>query len=152
MHRETVVLFAVASDLQYVAELWITSECSTWSRRYFLDELQKVVAPLLTRWRHQMETFSVLLAFCAGNSPVTGEFPAQKPATRRFDVFFDQHPNVRLSKQSRGWWFETPSRPLWRHSNVWTIWHTEFPLKIMAWLLHKLVFIWNTPANYSICE
>ena len=22
-----------------------------------------------------------------------------------------------LSKQSRGWWFETPSRPLWRHRN-----------------------------------
>ena len=24
-------------------------------------------------WRHQMETFSALLALCAGNSPVTGE-------------------------------------------------------------------------------
>ena len=30
-------------------------------------------------WRHQMETFSELLAICAGNSPVTGEFPAQRP-------------------------------------------------------------------------
>ena len=29
-------------------------------------------------WRHQMETFSVLLAICAGNSPVTGEFPRTK--------------------------------------------------------------------------
>ena len=28
-------------------------------------------------WRHQMETFSALLAFCVGNSPVTGEFPSQ---------------------------------------------------------------------------
>ena len=27
-------------------------------------------------WRHQMETFSALLALCAGNSPVTGEFPS----------------------------------------------------------------------------
>ena len=36
-----------------------------------------------------METFSVLLASCAGNSPVTGEFPAQRPVTRSFDVFFD---------------------------------------------------------------
>ena len=26
-------------------------------------------------WRHQMETFSALLAICAGNSPVTGESP-----------------------------------------------------------------------------
>ena len=28
-------------------------------------------------WRHQMETFSALLALCEGNSPVTGEFPSQ---------------------------------------------------------------------------
>ena len=40
-------------------------------------------------WRHQMETFSVLLAFCAGNSPVTGEFPSQRPVTRSFDVVVD---------------------------------------------------------------
>ena len=41
----------------------------------------------------------------------------QKPVTRSFDVFFDLCLNKRLSKQSRGWWFETPSRPLWRHCN-----------------------------------
>ena len=64
-----------------------------------------------------METFSALLAICAGNSPVPGEFPAQKPVTRSFDVFFDLHPNKRLSKQSWGWWFEMLSRPLWRHCN-----------------------------------
>ena len=34
-----------------------------------------------------METFSALLAICAGNSPVTGEFPAQRPVTRSFEVF-----------------------------------------------------------------
>ena len=38
-------------------------------------------------WRHQMETFSVLLAICAGNSPASGEFTAQRPVTRGFDVF-----------------------------------------------------------------
>ena len=67
--------------------------------------------------RHQMETFSALLAICAGNSPVTGEFPAQRPEARSFDVFIDLRPNKRLSKQSWGWWFETPLRPLNRHSN-----------------------------------
>ena len=36
-----------------------------------------------------MEAFSALLALCAGNSPVSGEFPAQRPVTRSFDVFFD---------------------------------------------------------------
>ena len=69
-------------------------------------------------WRHQMETFSALLTICAGNSPVTGEFPAQRPVTRSFDVFFNLRLNKRLTKQSWGWWFETPSRPLWRHDNV----------------------------------
>ena len=64
-----------------------------------------------------MEKFSALLAIYAGNSPVTGEFPAQKPVTRSFDVFFDLRLNKRLSKQSWGWWFETLQRPLWRHSN-----------------------------------
>ena len=34
--------------------------------------------------------FSALLALCVGNSPVTGEFPSQRPVTRSFDVFFDQ--------------------------------------------------------------
>ena len=66
----------------------------------------------MTWWRHQMETFSALMALCAGNSLVTGEFPAQRPVTRSFDVFFDLHSNKRLSKQSWGWWFGTPSRPL----------------------------------------
>ena len=50
---------------------------------------------------------------------MTGEFPAQRPVTRSFDVFFDLRLNERLSKQSWGWWFETPSCSLWRHCNVW---------------------------------
>ena len=70
---------------------------------------------LSTWWRHQMETF--LLAICAGNSPVPGEFPTQRPVTRSFDVFFGLRLNKRLSKQPWGWWFETPLGPLWRHRN-----------------------------------
>ena len=41
-----------------------------------------------TWWCHQMETFLSLLGLCAGNSPVTGEFPAQRPVMQSFDVFF----------------------------------------------------------------
>ena len=69
-------------------------------------------------WRHQMETFSALLAICAGNSPDPDEFPAQRPVTRSFDIFFDLRLNKRLSKQSWGWWFETLSCPLWCHCNA----------------------------------
>ena len=63
--------------------------------------------PRMPWWRHQMETFSALLAFRAGNSPVTREFPSQRPVTRSFDVFFDC-----------AWWIETTSRSLWRHYNA----------------------------------
>ena len=54
---------------------------------------------------------------CAGNSPITGEFPSQRPMMRSFDVFFDLRLNKRLSKQSWGWWVETPSSSLCRHCN-----------------------------------
>ena len=64
------------------------------------------------------ENISALLAICAGNSPVTGEFPAQRPVTRSFDVFFDLCLNKWFSKHWWGWWFETPSRPIWRDCNV----------------------------------
>ena len=64
------------------------------------------------------ESISALLASCAGNSLVIGEFPIQRPVTRGFDVYFDLLLNKRLSKQSWGWWFETPSCPLWHHCNA----------------------------------
>ena len=50
---------------------------------------EKVESVHIAWWSHQMEAFSALLALCAGNSPVTGEFPAQRPVMRSFDVFFD---------------------------------------------------------------
>ena len=85
-------------------------------------------------WRHQMDAFSALLAPCARNSPVTGEFPAQRPVTRSFDVFCDLRLNKRLNKQSWGRWFETPSCQLWHHCNV---------LSIMVW--QKSVCIYDLP-------
>ena len=69
----------------------------------------------VTWWRHKMETFSALLALCAGNSPATGEFPSQRPVTRSFDVFFDLRLDKRLSKPSWPRWFEKPSCSVWRH-------------------------------------
>ena len=80
-----------------------------------------VITICLSRCRHQMETGSALLALCVGNSLVTGEFPSQRQLARSFDVFFDLCLNKRLSKQSRGWWSETPSGSLWRHCNVYCV-------------------------------
>ena len=64
----------------------------------------------------KLKTFSALLALCAGISPITGEFPSQRPVTRSFDVFYPRL-NKQLSKQTRCRWFETQSRSLWRHCN-----------------------------------
>ena len=47
------------------------------------------VIPQSPWWCHQRETFSALLVLWEGNSPVTGEFPSQRPVTRSFEVFFD---------------------------------------------------------------
>ena len=87
-----------------------------------------------------METFSALLAICVENSLVPGEFPTQRPVTQCFGVFFDLHLNKELSKQSGDWWFETLSRPVWRHCNVFqgtVYWNTQSPTCV--WNL----YIWN---------
>ena len=61
-------------------------------------------------------TYRVTGPLC-GEFTGPGEFPAQRPVARSLDVCFDLRLNKRLSKQSWGWWFETQSRPLWRHCN-----------------------------------
>ena len=73
---------------------------------------------LVSWWRQQNGNIFRITGLCAGNSPVTGEFPSQGPVTRSFDVFFHLRLIKRLSKQTWGWWFEKPSHPLSRYSNV----------------------------------
>ena len=87
-------------------------------------------------WRHQMETFSALLSLCAENSLVTGESLAQRPVTQSFDVFLDLHLNKRLSKQSWGWWFETPSHSLWRYCNV----YANFSSLMAPWIAKAMTW------------
>ena len=65
-----------------------------------------------------LETLGRLSALRPGNSPMTGKFPAQRPVTRSFNVFFDLRLNQHLSKQWRRRWFETPSGSLWRYCNM----------------------------------
>ena len=77
-------------------------------------------------WRHQMETFSALLALVRG---IHRWFPSQRPVARSFDVFSDLRLNKRLSKQSRRQWFEIPSRLLWRHYNA-----SHYFLNQMLWI------------------
>ena len=90
-------------------------------------------------WHLQMETFSALLALCAGSSKVTGEFPSQRPVRRSFDVIFDLRLKaVELKLRRR--WFETPSRLLWRHCN-----YLRVLLENTAKKAHSFIIIsWKT--------
>ena len=75
-------------------------------------------------WRHQTETFSAQLAIYAGNSPVPGEFPTQKPVTRSFDVFFD----LRLNN---GWVNNREAGDLRRyraHYDITVMWNFRPPV------------------------
>ena len=78
-----------------------------------------------------------------------GEFPTQRPVTRSFDVFFDLRLNKRLSKQPWGYWFETPSRSLWRHCNATLFFYFKFWHKYLAEALngHHEDAILQTPSK-----
>ena len=68
-----------------------------------------------------------------------------------FDVFFDLRLNKRFSKQSRGRWFETPSRSLWRHCNAVFIWSVKLVLLAVIGHLRQLKFMIRHfyPLNYT---
>ena len=137
-------------------------EDTVYRPRFPSPSIEKLSVSKYTWWRHQMETFSALLAICAGNSPVPGEFPAHRPVTRSFDVFFDLRLNKRLSKQSWGWWFETLSHPLWRHRNVCKaiqIWrgHSyllsqayDVPTTWLQWLNCRQTLTWKSSVSRII--
>ena len=109
----------------------------------------------ISRWRHQMEAFSAFLALCVGNSLVTGEFPSQRPVTGGFDVFFDLQLNKWLSKQSWDWWFETPSRPLWRHYDLismFLVWIGERQTPQKCLIQRKFSIRWALQTKCVGCE
>ena len=70
-------------------------------------------------WRHQMETFSALQAFVRGfhRSPVNTPHKGQWRGALMLSLICAL--KKWLSKQSWGWWFEMPTRSLWRHCNAY---------------------------------
>ena len=90
-----------------------------------------------SRWRHQMETFSALLAICAGNSPATGKFPAQRPVTRSFDVSM-------ICVWINGWVNNRDAGDLRRH-------HTHYDVTVMHFpRLHGHTRSLACTQNYSL--
>ena len=122
-HRWIPIQRPVTQSFDAFFDLRLNNRLSKQSSRRF-------ETPSRSSWCHcnEMTDSSVMMTSSNGNIfRVTGhlcgeftgpgELPAQRPVTRSFDVFFDLSLNKRLSKQSRGWWFETQSRPLWRLCN-----------------------------------
>ena len=93
---------------KWITAEWISAKFYLWAKlhQWRASWSGKQMQHVWTWWLHQMETCSTVLSFCARNSPVTGEFPTQRPVTWSFDVFFDLRPNQQLSKQ-------------WRHLVIW---------------------------------
>ena len=83
-------------------------------------------------------------------SPLCGELPGnsphrQRPVAQSFGIFFDLRRNKRLSEQSRGLLFETPSRSLLRHCN-----DKQLPGHLFhhhLWLQDKLAVGWFLPLH-----
>ena len=113
--------------------------CTRRSLVWYITSRQPLI--FVPWWRHQMESFPALLALCAVNSPVPGEFPSQRPVTRSFKVFFDLCLNKRLGKQPWGWWFETPPYPWIRHSNVRLTQHITTAVTHRSVLLRDTLFL-----------
>ena len=101
------------------------------------------------KWKH----FPCNWPFVRGISPVTGEFPAQRPVTRSFDVSLICALNKRLSKQSLGWWFETPSRSLWRHFlDPPKMWRMRWQLCYLELELEKMFIRQKTNTSRKQCD
>ena len=143
-----------------------------WNKRGIYMNTDKQYS--IASYRNGMETPSTSWAFCDGNTPVTddimtssngnifrvtghlcgeftgpGEFSAQRPVTRSFDVFFDLRLNKRLSKQPWGWWFETPSWSLWCQCNEFP--HNSPVMWSFAGLLDRTIYWLNPVAGHLIC-
>ena len=65
------------------------------------------------KWKHVPLYLSLVRGI--HRSPVNSPHKGQWRGTLMFSLICAL--NKRLSKQSWGWWFETPSRSLWRHGN-----------------------------------
>ena len=68
--------------------------------------------------------------------------PLTKASAAELWRFFDLLLNKRLSKQSWGWWFETPSCPLWRHCDVFnwsfkSLWSSDavWDYRTLTWII-----------------
>ena len=158
VERKNIYIYFIQSSLTFVSNF----NFRVWELKTTVSVTEKTtiflsLASMMTSWNGAI---SALLAICAGNSPVPGEFPTQRPVTRNFDVYFDLRPNKRLSKQLWGWWFETQSRSLWRHRNVYgtlclTIGDNAIPNLMFCDVVNfiaNLTPLWDIVSDSAVCN
>ena len=109
------------TKLYEIGHIWPKSCYVVWKKWSSWVKMTKIHDDVI-KWKH----FPRYWPFVQGILQWPVNSPHKRPVTQSFDVFFDLRLNKRLSKQSRGWWFEMPSHTLWRHCNVcwkYTLWH-----------------------------
>ena len=89
--------------------------CALYSFYYWI--VRGKVKLCVSRRRHQMETFSALPGHLCGEFTGHRWIPRTKASDTELWCSLICALNKRLSKQSWGWWFKSPFRPLWRHCN-----------------------------------
>ena len=116
-------LYDVVANPNNIVTIW-------WSFSYN-DAVLLVEEIILSRWRHQIETFSAVLPpFVRGirqspaNSPHKGQWRGALMVSLRL--------NKRLSNPYGRRWFETSSDSLWRHCNVWIVRWSDSAIVILV--------------------
>ena len=96
---------------------WISVTWALWH----LYRWQIIVHDDVIKWKH----FPRYWPFVQGihRSPVNSPHKGQWREALMFSLICAW--KKRLSKQSWGWWFETPSRSLWRHCNGYPWWKSS---------------------------
>ena len=98
----------------FLANYWHDSTNFVDHVKGLLSDGAKIYHDDIIKWKH----FPHYWPFVRGihRSPVNSPHKGQWRGALMFSLICAL--NERLSKQSWGWWFETPSRSLWRHCNA----------------------------------
>ena len=97
-------------------------------------------------WRHHRKHFPRYWPFVRGihRSSVNSSHKGQWREALIFSLSCAL--NKRLSKQSWGWWFETPSRSLWRHCNE----NRRCGVQLLYMLYQKYAIIKNATSKIML--
>ena len=132
VHHTGTVFLHIRACIKSIAYLFLGCNYSAMSQLPLLmSDIIFVIVAMMTSSNGNI--FRVIGSFC-------GEFTGHRwiPRTKASDAklwcFLDLRLNKRMSKQSWSWWFETPSRSLWRHRN-----------SISEYLLHLFLMGRNNP-------